>query len=403
LVAAKSLQLVIFLLNLLNVKYLVFCKAAVYNSTVANAMTYNAVTTLVLLFLTSITYQQQLSSSILDQHPWRNIEADSDQMSPVYLGATPRDMELSGKKYKIPQLPRPMKDQGLKYAQLIRKQLNVPQVVFEAWPTRDWRGQYFWTYSRWRLPNSKTWNWLDSNKIQFDEEAPVAVAETLDMRDKEHYLHVFQDFLEMDDLYEKPLFSFCVWTNDEGKVIAKWLPPSLRETMAQVFNNSYCHLISQPSRMNGRAQTFLIYSTESGSLYDTAIKWYNVKTKIKNARKTKPIIRKWDSDFNELYKRDIMILDGEMQAVFPISGKKTVFDKKNSAEVDNRIFDVITYLEERYQELGIETYRQTFSWRNITQGNLIARIKGRTSDKPVLMGDHIDTAFAGDYFEKTGK
>jgi Zn-dependent M28 family amino/carboxypeptidase len=62
----------------------------------------------------------------------------------------------------------------------------------------------------------------------------------------------------------------------------------------------------------------------------------------------------------------------------------------------------VDYLEERYQQLGIKTRRQTFSWRSINLANLIAEIPGRDRTlPPVLIADHYDTAIAEDHYAKT--
>ena len=79
------------------------------------------------------------------------------------------------------------------------------------------------------------------------------------------------------------------------------------------------------------------------------------------------------------------------------------FQRKSCADPKHQLNDVVDYLEERYRTLGVETIRQRFVWRGIPQSNLIAVIRGERSDKPILMADHIDTAFAEDVFEKSGE
>jgi hypothetical protein len=86
-----------------------------------------------------------------------------------------------------------------------------------------------------------------------------------------------------------------------------------------------------------------------------------------------------------------------MPAVFPVSGRVMSFTNKNNALADNQLEENFQYLEERYQVMGIQTRRQSFVWRDMPQMNLIAEIPGSDpSLDPVLMADHIDTAFDED-------
>jgi hypothetical protein len=94
-------------------------------------------------------------------------------------------------------------------------------------------------------------------------------------------------------------------------------------------------------------------------------------------------------------------LDGEDLLEFPITGKKMRVLRKNSADPGNELLTLVEYLEERYATLGIRTLRQEFSWRGIPQSNLIAVIPGSergSANRPVVLADHIDTAFCEDTF-----
>ena len=73
-----------------------------------------------------------------------------------------------------------------------------------------------------------------------------------------------------------------------------------------------------------------------------------------------------------------------------------------SASPDNQITRIFDYLSERYLLSGILTQRYSFSWRNISQSNLIAVIPGKNRAlPPLVLADHIDTAYCGDIFEGT--
>jgi Zn-dependent M28 family amino/carboxypeptidase len=64
---------------------------------------------------------------------------------------------------------------------------------------------------------------------------------------------------------------------------------------------------------------------------------------------------------------------------------------------DNQLAAVFDYLEERYEQLGLSTWRQEFVWRGMPQTNLVAVIPGSDGRlAPLLIADHVDTAFDED-------
>jgi hypothetical protein len=109
------------------------------------------------------------------------------------------------------------------------------------------------------------------------------------------------------------------------------------------------------------------------------------------------VFTSWPEDFAADYYNDVVAMDGEVPAVFPVSGRQMSFTVKNNALWPNDLELNFQYLEERYQVMGIGTRRQSFVWRGMPQTNLIAEIPGSDpSLAPVLMADHIDTAFDED-------
>ena len=95
-------------------------------------------------------------------------------------------------------------------------------------------------------------------------------------------------------------------------------------------------------------------------------------------------------------------MDGEAPAVFPISGRVVTFTNKSNALADNQLADVFAYLEERYEQLGLRTWRQSFTWRGMPQDNLFAEIPGSNARlAPLLLADHVDTAFDEDLARKS--
>jgi Zn-dependent M28 family amino/carboxypeptidase len=64
---------------------------------------------------------------------------------------------------------------------------------------------------------------------------------------------------------------------------------------------------------------------------------------------------------------------------------------------DNQLQAVFSYLEERYAQAGLRTWRQSFTWRGMPQTNLFAEIPGSDSRlAPLLVADHVDTALDED-------
>ncbi len=81
--------------------------------------------------------------------------------------------------------------------------------------------------------------------------------------------------------------------------------------------------------------------------------------------------------------------------MYQFSGKELLlFENKTE-------LDLIDYLTERYKNMNIQTQKQYFQWRNIIQANVIAFIpadRAHKCNEPVLLIDHIDTAFQEDTF-----
>lgn len=112
---------------------------------------------------------------------------------------------------------------------------------------------------------------------------------------------------------------------------------------------------------------------------------------------------------------DIRNLDGEASVQIEEDGKNNTitFVRKNSVQEDNQLEEVVMFLEQRYQQLGVSTERQTFRWHGINQFNLVAflpaldsssrQCSSTNSSVPLIIVDHIDTAFAEDVYDDTGK
>lgn len=71
--------------------------------------------------------------------------------------------------------------------------------------------------------------------------------------------------------------------------------------------------------------------------------------------------------------------------------------RKSSGQQNNDLNTLVRSLESRYAALGLRTFRQSMQYLNISNWNLIAVIPsttGNSSNAPLLLADHFDTAFA---------
>ncbi|MFH0995292.1 MAG: M20/M25/M40 family metallo-hydrolase [Pseudomonadota bacterium] len=369
---------------------------------------------------------QSLAELAVDPMPWMHIEAYSEQRQPVYLGATPREMELClppvdrGR----PLLPRFLKPLGEAQAKAIRAALIKIKLVspgieieFEAWPVRDNAGRLTWTFTRFRIPADpgSPWRWLDASQLQARGRermpAPLLPAR-LDPADPIEFALIFSDFFDLPGLYDKPAFGDCVWTPkaDDAPLppgTPAWLPTDLMASIREKRNipGGVCRQTPPPARLNGRPTAFVLSLSHKGLVWPAEIDWKKTHNELPPLPGRRAFIKAWPPDFTMSYQQDMLAMDGEAEAVFPLSGRRVWFKAKSGADPDNQLGLLIEYLEERYRVLEIETRPHDFIWRGLPQANLIAVIPGTLPaglNRPVLMGDHIDTAFCEDEYDRTG-
>ncbi|MEI8311889.1 MAG: M20/M25/M40 family metallo-hydrolase [Verrucomicrobiota bacterium] len=372
--------------------------------------------------------EDSLAHFVRDPRPWLHLPANSEQRQPVYLGATPRELSLniSPSDGGIPVLVDSLRADGELQARDLRRALIEQKkirpsgaVEFEAWPVRGDLGEPNWAYARWRPKGETRWQWLDASKLPQPSSRTKAapfLPVLLDPAKKTDFAMIFDDALKLKELYDKPLFSECIWTDPahDGAVIEAWLPLKDREGYGKKLagrlgrgeNAPACRVLPQPARLNGRPATFILTADSSGVKWPDEIRWKPAHTELPLTAGAASRISDWPADFKAAYRKDILALDGEQDAVLPLSGRKVRFRRKNSVDPRNQLVDVVRFLEERYRQLGIKTRRQEFTWRGIPQANLIAIIPGTGRDasrRPVLMADHIDTAFCEDIYDKNGQ
>jgi hypothetical protein len=276
-------------------------------------------------------------------------------------------------------------------------------VEFEAWPAEDDLGRWTWAFARWRSGPNSGWKWLEGTRPEKVEESddetvvPPILPVTYRPADYNDRSAIFDDFLNYPDLYQKPLFGECVWTDAGGsQIYSAWnAPEKARQWGAgTLVLQQVCRVIRQPSRLDERPITFVLRFGDSGLEWPEGVRWVE-----EERPETEPLpddlrIRVWPKDLRATYEKEVRTL---------ASGDLPRFSRKNSAQEKNQLLDVVAFLEERYRKLGISTERQSFLWREIPQANLIAKIPGTETDRlrnrPVLLADHIDTAFAEKVFE----
>lgn len=339
--------------------------------------------------------------------------AGSEQSQPLYLGLTPFEMAQDVSPKKNPEIPDFMRKTAVKQAQEIRRSMGLDSVEFEIWPTEE-SGLRTWVFSRWRCDLNAPWKWLnqkDFEKLLKKYEDPCIPGpifpRKIDLTSRKTISETFDDILQMKDLYDKPLFGNLVWTNLDGSsIFGAWLPISKREIHSAALKEkntlSGCTtgwFLPQPPRFNFIPVTFVLKVSKTTTTWPINILWVKTPT-LNNSLDNE----QWPISFFQDYFKDIQIISGQREAIFPISGKHERFVRKNNIQPDNQLEDMADYLEERYKVLGLKPQRQQFFWRGIPHSNIIIKIKGslpQRQNNPILMADHFDTAFAERVFEKT--
>jgi hypothetical protein len=367
--------------------------------------------------------EERLSVFVRDPAPWLDMKADSEQQQPVYLGSTPREMMLrlppeDGGRLLLHDILRDRAEVQIKgiRTELVETGL-LPEkhlLQLEAWPARNNDGLVTWAFARWRIGGNGLWSWLEAGMLADSGLRPLPILPVL-LRpyvEMESSL-IFGDFTKFPDLYQKRAYGNCLWTDnthDAGNshIFGGWLSPEQAEADHPVSppGERICRVLPQPSRWNGRGKTLILEFHDGRILWPMEIAWKSAAADVPVPTGSGAKIRSWPEDFRVSYENDLLALSGESDAIFPISGRRVVFRRKNSSDKDNQLRDVAQYLEERYTLLGLETVRQTFAWRGIPQENLIAIIRGTASgdsNRPILLADHVDTAFCEDEFERKGE
>ncbi len=349
-----------------------------------------------------------LSTTLSDTD--RPLAAYSEQSPALELGTSPRELSLKKPPAENPTLLSFLRAEGERQALALRRRLGKPAAEFEAWPTEA-DGKPQWVFARWREDAQDAWQWLEMPARSGDPILP----HKLDFKKPGELDSIFKDRLELASLYDSPSFGDVVWTTENGtQTKGAWIPLSQRmrtqaalEAQPDLIKTLEARTLPQPARFNGEPVSFVISTRDKQVIWPKSIHWREPVTLPKTAARETPLGKiNWPRSFQKSYQRDLQILSGERTAVFPISKKKMRFTQKSSADPDHQLEALVDYLEERYTVMGIAFERQRFSWRGQPQSNLIAKIKGSLPpelNRPIVVADHIDTAFAEDVFGATGK
>ncbi|CAF0771249.1 unnamed protein product [Adineta ricciae] len=393
---------------------------------------------LVLFFLkTSISTITSLSSYVsIEKHYLLPIISGDDQHIPHYTGCKPTDLAFDSCNPNEPiqiDLPESLKSCGNNQIQSIIKQQQGPRIKFiELWPSLGGYGFYTWVYAR-ALINETQWIWFNSSSIILESavNSPLNSSEypepyfpqLLVTSNPSDNFDIFADMLQYSNLTQKPLFGDCLWTsiNYTNSLIEKqtatiypsWLPFEEKDAIKQDQRHNICVLLPQPARLNGKSYTLFVSIGENNEVnWPSNIRWYNVSPPSANEidqmkPKSDDWYRNlhWSHTFTTDWKFDMYQFSGN-QLIESENKTKLSFTRKSSVQPDNQLLDLIDYLVERYTKMNVETRKQTFLWRNITQANLIAILPAGGKLKcrePVVFFDHIDTAFEKDTFYNTGK
>jgi hypothetical protein len=290
------------------------------------------------------------------------MEAGSEQTQPIYISGTPWEIEthsLPASGGVVP-LRASLRELGEAQLKLIAKEIGVfnssQELALEAWPAYDdSTGQVTWAWARWRLDNNP-WQFIDFEIDDVDEDHTSIVPALFRPWIPKEADEIFADFLQADDLYTKPVFGNCIWTQENdpnsgftgGWIKSGWMALSQRNWQRDVIveydmktpapERIVCRALPQPSRVQGVATTFVVTMSASQNItWPSSIAWTNdVGTFPPPPASFAPKVNKWPATFETDWINDVRILDGETEATFPISGRSTVFRRKNRyATVDS--------------------------------------------------------------------
>ncbi len=355
---------------------------------------------------------------------WQRLEANSEQRQPLHLGASTRDQVLRDRAEPLPRLPLPLKALAESQLARLRRRLGPGPAEFEAWPTQNDVGRLTWVVSRWRPRGDAPWRWLDQSLAggpavdpNLVREPALILPERLEPARPQALAALVDDFLLAPSLYTKPRFSECVWTTADGALaLAAFYPSSelaaqrqhLRAASPAQLQGLRCLALPPPPRLQEHALTFVLRVTPSGTiLWPDALAWVPLPAVPPSEPSLRAQVQlpQFPARYGADYQADVLALTGAVPLQLKAPPRQVWLRRKSSADPQNQLAELLQFLEQRYQQLGLVVQRQRFTWRGVPQSNLIAILRGRlaTANRPVLLADHIDTALCEVSFAKTGQ
>jgi hypothetical protein len=368
-------------------------------------------------------------------------EANSEQRQPLHVGTSPREQLLLGRRAQGPRLPLPLKVLAERQAsQLLDKLKLRGEVDIEAWPTQNDVGRLTWVMSRYRRGKDAPWQWLNAALLRDEKVDPdlapapqVILPQHVSLASPSGETAIFADFFakEVHDLYEKPLFSQCVFTTaDKRAALAAWRPSVERQAQQDYFLRAtsvqrkqvHCIALPPPARIDQKPLTLHLRVRETAERGGRQVEFVEPLAWIAppaeqplpqfaQAALAAAVARlpSFPPSFEADFRRDLAMLSGETPLPGAGAPAGVRLLRKNSADPRHQLEVLVDYLEARYQQLGLLTRRQRFVYRGIAQSNLVAILPGKTMTdgspvKPAIgMADHIDTAFCEDVFARRGQ
>jgi hypothetical protein len=362
-----------------------------------------------------------LSSYVsIEKHHLLPIISGDDQHVPLYTGCKPTQLEFGtndnycnlneSTNLHIPQSLESVGNHQLKSIIDQHKEFNIAQI--ELWPTLGSYGFYTWVYAR-AFINDTHWIWFNKSSIILES----SVSSPLNSSElpRPYFPELF--------IASDPEFGDCLWTSNNYSssfnekqtttIYQGWLPVEQMDAMKQEQRHNICVLLPQPARNNGKPYTLFVNITkEKEIIWPTNIIWYSIpspsldqinEVKSKSSDWYKNL--HWPTTFANDWKLDMQQFSGKEPLEYE-NKRKLNLTRKSSIQPNNQLLDLVDYLIERYKKMNIQTEKQYFQWRNITQANLIAFIpagRAKKCNEPVLFIDHIDTAFEQDTYYETGE
>lgn len=314
----------------------------------------------------------------------------------VFAGATAR-----------PQLPRALAAlAGAQLATLAASGAITTPCEAELWPSWDDWGRPTWVWARWRRAPGAPWRWFDLGAQPAADPlaAPRAIGPVvLDPSRPADRVALFTDALAQPDLYALPVAAGCVWTTASGEPVAGWPTADGAAALGQraLAEHWSCRSLPPPARQGDVPVVFQVGVHDGVIDWDPRIDWRDPGPAEPSVTAADVAAVTLPADLAARLLADVRMIDGEADATFA-DGTRQRFTRRSAALPDHQLGLLVDWLAQRSLALGVHSERVGFTWRGAAQADLIAVLPGELADQPVILADHLDTAFAEDTFAASG-